>query len=332
MEFIVTDTNAVEKGYLVHKGIDIDIGVDNDFEIEVDINSYNPEIHQKGCSFFCPGTEYGGIIRIFNPVTSQQVIKLGGSTWRGILNQKALEPPTGQDYRYLNGEANAVIRSIFSEMGISGLFVVPDVDSGYTFDNYQVPLQEMLLDVLQEALEPLGARIDIAYRQGNSGRDGYVEVKVVAITDYSSVAEYSQDGNVNVDIKDYSNGTNHLICLGKGELSQRTRVDLYAWPDGSIQKTQYYTGIDEIESYYDYSSAEDATALETYGRKRLKEEMNYTEMNVSVNSGQYLEIGDIVGGRERITGLKMKSPVVQKIIKVSGNGITKITPKVKGED
>ena len=168
--------------------------------------------------------------------------------------------------------------------------------------------------------------------RGNSGRDGYVEVKVVAITDYSSIAEYSQDGNVNVDITDYGNGTNHLICLGKGELAQRTRVDLYAWPDGSIQKTQYYTGIDEIESYYDYGSAEDAAVLETYGRKRLKEEMNYTEMSMSVNSGQYLEIGDIVGGRERITGLKMKSPVVQKIVKVSGNGITTISPKVKGED
>ena len=116
MEFVITDVNAVEKGYLAHKGIDIDIGVDNDFEIEVDINSYDPEIHQKGCSFFCPGTEYGGIIRIFNPVTSQQTIKLGGSTWRGMINQKALEPPTDQDYRYLNGEANAVIRSIFSEM------------------------------------------------------------------------------------------------------------------------------------------------------------------------------------------------------------------------
>lgn len=332
MEFLITDVNAVERGYLIHKGIDMDIGKDNDFEIEIDINSYDPEKHQKGCQFFCPGTEYGGVIRILNPDTSQQVLKLGGSTWRGMINQKAAEPPAGQDYLYLTGEANMVIRQLFTEVGISDFFVVPDEDSEIIFDNYQAPLQEMLLDVIQEALEDIGGRINITYVEGETGRDGYVEVKAVNITDYSADVEFSQDVNVDVDIKDNGNGTNHLICLGKGELSQRTRVDLYAWPDGSIQKTPYYTGIDEIESYYEYSSAEDVETLESYGRKRLKEEMNSVEMRTSVNSVLDLEIGDIAGGRDRITGLKMKSPVVQKIIKVAGNGITEITPKLKGED
>lgn len=332
MEFIITNNQGMEEAYLAHKGVDIDIGVDNDFEIEIGINSYDPVIHAENCRFFCPGTEYGGIIKNIGPVTSQNVIKLGGSTWRGKMNQKALNPPSGADYRYLDGEANAVIGALLVELGLSDIFVASSSNSGFAFNNYKVPLQTMFLDAIVEALEKIGGRIEISYEEGEANSSGYALVSAVPIIDYSDTIEYSQDSNVNVDITDYRSGTNHLICLGQGELSQRTRVDLYAWPDGSIQKIPCYTGMDEIEEYYDYSSAEDVTVLEEYGRKRLQERMNYVQAKMSVDNAEHLEIGDIVGARERITGMKTSSPVVQKIIQVDGNGITKITPKLKGED
>ena len=60
------------------------------------------------------------------------------------------------------------------------------------------------------------------------------------------------------------------MCLGKGELAQRTVIDLYADESGNVSKTQSMFGIDEVERAYDYSSAEDAD-LEQEGIKRLKE-------------------------------------------------------------
>ncbi|MCI6535117.1 MAG: hypothetical protein SOV77_09535 [Lachnospiraceae bacterium] len=332
MEFIITDNQGREEGYLLHDGIDIDIGFDNDFEIEIPLRHYDEKIHNENCRFFYPGTEYGGIIKIIEPVASMDILRLGGSVWRGMLEHVALEPKLGDDYRYLNGEANAQIGLLISELGLSDLFVASNEDSGMTFDKYRVPLQSMLQSSLVTALETLGGRLDISYQEGESNGIGYVLVSAVPVVDYSESVEFSQDGNVNVDLMNYKNGVNHLICLGKGELSARTRVDLYAWPDGSIQKTPYYTGIDKIDDYYEYSSAEDATVLEEYGRKRLQEEMNYMEMNESVGSIEYLEIGDIVSGRERFTGMKIKSPVVQKIVQVDGRGVTKVMPKLKGED
>lgn len=331
MEFIITDKQGSEEGYLIYKGIDIDVGGENDFEIDIDINSYDEKIHGYGCMFFKSGTEYGGIIRNHNPVTKDQVVKLGGSTWRGILNQKALEPLPGQNYRILNGEANTVIAGLISEFGLADLFSVSTNDSGFSFDNYQCKLQRMFVDEVSDALNEMGARLDISYIKGPPNGIGYVLLEVTAITDYTDSEAFSQDSNTNVDVMDYRDGVNHLICLGKGELSARTRVDLYAWPDGSIKKERYYTGLDQHDEYYEYSSAEDVATLESYGRKRLLDEMNYQQLKVSVENAEYLKLADIIPGRDWITGISAKVPVVQIIVQVDSNGKTKITPKLKGE-
>ena len=43
-----------------------------------------------------------------------------------------------------------------------------------------------------------------------------------------------------------------------------------------------------------------------------------------------LEIGDIVGGREYVTGMELRQPVIQKIFKKDSDGIS-IQYKLKGE-
>ena len=141
----------------------------------------------------------------------------------------------------------------------------------------------------------------------------------------------SEDGNVKLNILDYQNGVNHLICYGKGELQERQRVDLYAWPDGSIRKEQYYTGIDLIEQYYENTSAETVQELEEDAREKMLELINYKQLRISV-SDMDLELGDIVGGRERVTGIYMTAPVVRKIVSVTGTGRTSSEYKLKGED
>ena len=130
---------------------------------------------------------------------------------------------------------------------------------------------------------------------------------------------------------DYRNGTNHLICLGTGELTARKQVDLYAWPDGSIRKEPYYTGLDLIEEYYENTSADSLADLEEEGRKKLAEIMDYKELKISVIDTD-LELGDIVGGRERITGISMTAPVIRKDLTVDGKGWVTMEYKLKGEE
>ena len=189
----------------------------------------------------------------------------------------------------------------------------------------------MLLDAFTAALDAVGARLDIKYKLGEPNGKGYVLLEVKPVVDHSETIEISEDGNVKLDILDYQNGVNHLICYGKGELSARQRVDLYAWPDGSVQKTAYYTGMDLIEQYYEDTSAETVQELEESGREKFPDLMNYKQLKISV-SDMDLELGDIVGGRERITGIYMTSPVVRKIVSVTGKGRVSIDYKLKGEN
>ncbi len=328
MDFIITDKYGQDKGYVEHCGADFNVGQDNDFEIKIQSRLFQDDRHRKNCRVFAENTEYGGLIRNINPVTEDHIVKLTGPTWRGILNQRAINPASNT-YITLQGEANAVLSQYITSLGLSEIYTASSSNSGIML-NYQVPLQSMLLDAFSAALGAVGARLDIKYKLGEPNGKGYVLLEAKPIVDRSETIEISEDGNVKLDILDYQNGINHLICYGKGELAARQKVDLYAWPDGSIQKTAYYTGIDLIEQYYEDTSAETVQELEESGREKFIDLMNYKQLKISV-SDMDLELGDIVGGRERITGIYMTSPVVRKIVSVTGKGRVSIDYKLKGE-
>lgn len=104
MDFTLTDVYGQEKGSLEHCGVNMVLGTDNDFQITIQNSLYDKERHGKNCRFFCPDTEYGGLIRNTNPITSDKTVKLTGMTWRGLLNQRAINPAknawSGMDYGY----------------------------------------------------------------------------------------------------------------------------------------------------------------------------------------------------------------------------------------
>lgn len=329
MDFITTDIYGNENGYLRHCGIDIEVGNENNFEIQVQNKYFDKTRHWYKCRIYSPGTEYGGIVRAVNPVTEEGIIKLKGPTWRGLLNKKALYPEKNDYYR-LSGEANTLLRELIAKRGLKELFSVSSENSGILI-NYTVPLQTLLLDGFQKAIEQQNARLEIKYSSGETNDRGYVILSVKKIEDYSETIEISEDGNVKLNILDYQDGVNHLIGLGKGELAARQRVDLYAWPDGSIRKQQHFTGIELNEEYYENTNAESLAELEEEAREKFEELKNYKQLKISV-SGMDLELGDIVGGRERITGITMKSPVVRKILTITGKGRETIQYKLKGDN
>ena len=122
-----------------------------------------------------------------------------------------------------------------------------------------------------------------------------------------------------------------MICLGKGELQDRQVIDLYVQEDGSIGSEQYYTGIQEIaETYEDTSSETDE--LEEKGMEKLLELMNSTSFSMDVETlNMDVAIGDIIGGRDYLTGLYAKKPITKKIYRVEG-GKTSLEYGIEGDD
>lgn len=329
LEFTIARKNGEELGFLDQSvAIDMDLGDTDDFEIRLPQEEWTKEWYWYGNRIFVPGTEYGGILNSLEVMTKTQEIVWCGTTWRGLLKQKVIEPPEGKDHLTVSGDLNDILRELIKDR-FDGLFFVPEEKAGITVTGWQIDRYVTLYDAVDKMLSAQGYRLQISYVEPENLDYGYVSVRAVQVKDYSETLEYSQDGEVQFTIKDYRGGVNHLICAGKGQNEERIILHLYVQKDGSVGKTPYYTGLEENEAVYEFSSA-DKEKLEEDGTKRLKELQNYKSIDVNVE-GIDLEIGDIVGGYEEITGTRLQKPIVRKIIKTK-NGKTTTEYKVKGDD
>ena len=262
--------------------------------------------------------------------TEQDTISLYGRTWRGKLDKKVIRPPAGQDYRKVSGELNSVLNTLITEQ-FNDYFVVSQADTGVTVTNYQFERYCTLLDGITKMLKSVRHKLHIEYIQQERGQPGYVELSAVPIVDYSERIELSQDSRLNFVFDEVKNGVNHLICLGKGELQDRQVIDLYVGQSGSIGTTQYYTGVQEVAEVYENTSAE-TEELEEKGREKLQEIMNSTSFSMDVEAlDMEVEIGDIIGGRDYVTGMYAAKPIAKKIYKVSG-GSASLKYEIEGDD
>ena len=313
-QLILADQNLRDICPVMDAGIDIAIGEENNYEIKVRRDKWRPK-YTFGNAFYIKETEYGGIIGEVNTNTAEDTISLLGMTWRGMLDKKIIRPPAGQDYKKVSGELNKVLNDLVMEY-FDDYFVVVQIDTGVSVTNYQFDRYCTLLAGINKMLKSVGYRLQIRYIQQERGQPGYVELSSVPIVDYSEQIELSQDSQLNFTFRNCRNGVNHLICLGKGELQERQVIDLYVQADGSIGSEPYYTGIQEIaETYEDTSSETDE--LEEKGREKLQELMNSTSFSMDVETlNMDVAIGDIIGGREYLTGLYAKKPIAKKKYKV----------------
>lgn len=329
MDLIITDTKGREQGYLNCISVDIENGDKNDFQIVLNRKNYNETIHSPGCRIFSPNTEWGGIINTIHP--SGDLLYLNGPTWRGRLDKSIVEPDEGEDYLILNGELNSVIGQVIERQGLKGLFRAIYVSSGDKVTNYQFPRYCSALEGIISMLRSVGRKPVFRYIQGSANTIGYVEINAVKIIDRSEKVEIGNDMQMKYDIKVNHGVPNHMICLGSGELEERLVVHLYMNQYGQIVDQPYYTGLDKIDTVYNYSGQTDVDKLREDGIKK------FNEVTQKVTSKAYMHtndlnvnIGDIVSGRERITGIKVRVPVVRKIYKRTGTKET-YDYKLQGE-
>ena len=320
MDFIITDSERRELGFIDRaSSLDIDIGVTNDFELIIKLDDYSASMYSPKNFIICPNTEYGGILDDPEVVTSEKAVYFYGDTFRGLLYKKCIEPPKGQDYKIISGELNKCISQLVNEH-FNDMFTVSEENTGVNLTNYKFNRYVTLGDGIDSMLASVGYRLDINIVLGD---EFAVQLSAKPVTDYSDNIEFSQDGNIQFDIKKVTNRYDYMICLGKGELKDRTIIYLYQNAKGKISKVSSIPKGDDVRVYiYDNNNSENEETLIADATKKFAEINKCDSQKLTVNDNVNLELGDIVGGRDYITGLTIAQPVTDKIVKYEKNKLS----------
>ena len=318
MDLIYTNAKKADLGVLRTHAFDLSYGAEeNDFELTIGTDE---AVLEFGAMVYVEGTEYGGIVDGLKASTNGETITYMGRTWHGIINSKVIQPNSGEDYLVVSGDANEVLSSLVSRLGLSGLFVAAEGLSGVSIKGYQFHRYCKGYDGIRAMLDKSGAKLKIEWVNRS------VQLSAVPIADYT---ESPIDGDIaTLSVEQHQKKVNHLICLGKGDLAAREVIHLYADQFGRIGDVQYYTGLDEIADTYDNSNSDD---LRSDGIEKLTELRNTDMAEIALPEAEGLsyDIGDIVGATEYQSGVKVTEKVTQKIVKIN-NGVVSTEYKTGG--
>ena len=316
-DIILFDKDFAEIG-IVSLDIDAECGTEgsNDFEIKTDsIQEYEPY------GLYLEGSEIGGVLEYEKSQTGTPVQTLKGCMWRGLLTQKIIEPPTGEDYMIVSGDANEILADMLSDV-LGGFFYVPE-DETVTISNYQFPLYCTMLEGLEGMLEAYDYRLSIHADKVGSR----VVVTCEAVPSVTVSGVFNEDNGIPMIFESDNMGVNHLLCAGSGQLQQRTKINLYCDVNGNISTTQSIFGFNERMAFFDDSGSESADDLMKNGIKRLKEIRNSRTLKMNAPELD-LEVGDKVKGTFP-DGTVVIQPVITKIYKIE-HGLLNTEIKIKG--
>lgn len=318
LEYIYTDSNYNELGYLTHFDADIEIGKydvsKNDFELTLSLEDRDP-LFTVGSLFYKENTEIGGVILRLKINTSDNTITMIGTTFRGLLEKEFVQPPNGNAYLNLNAEANTCINTLIGDR-FDSLFTVDNVGASNINVKYNVR-DINLLQALEKSLGASNARLCIRHQV-----DGKIHLYAEKINDLSDTLQYDNDYQIDMIVKTESKPYNHILCLGKGELLNRLRVNLYLQDDGSwSESNQVYTGLERKTYKHEDVNVESRDELTKNAIEKVAEANESDTLEISFDADN-AELFDIVGAKENITGISFKEPITQKIIKISDGDIS----------
>lgn len=223
-------------------------------------------------------------------------------------------------YLIISGDANDCIRFILSRIGLSSLLCAFEEAAGVDIQEYQFHRFTDAYSGLTKMLASAGQKLHTEVH------DGQVVLSAESIVDYTADEEFDSDLVDFVAIKKF-NAVNHLICLGAGELENRTVIHLYADTEGNISQTQTQEGLDEVVAVCEDTSAE-AEELIQKGTEELLKLWEQDKLKVDFgDSTDSYDVGDIVGAFDNITGISVAAVITKKIVTIK-NGQVNISYKV----
>lgn len=311
MDLIYMNSSMQDIGVIKAYNFDLAFGSDeNNFELKVGVNDHCCD---AGYYVYIEGTEYGGIIDAVTSDTAAEEVTYTGRTWHGILNSKVLCPDSGQDYLTLSGNANTVLSTLISRMGLTSIFAASSDTSALTISSYKMERYITGYDGIKKMLKAVNGKLVMSYNGTK------VILSAVPIVDYTTDGVFDSD-ILSFTAKKTSKKVNHLICLGKGELKDRTVIHLYADTSGNISQTQTQTGLDEYTAVYDNSNAENIEKLREAGSEQLAALQKQDDLSVSLSEGEdVFDVGDIVGAVDNVTGIAISVPISKKIISIQND-------------
>lgn len=295
---------------------------ENDFTIEV------PEMYcrdvggsmiAEGDYLLFPETEWGGVVDgvEYDNTGNYPKLTYTGRTWHGMLSRKVVRPDAGQDYYTVSGDVRSVLSQVIQRVGLSGVMeaVVGDqaTVSSYSFDRYTDAYTGLC-----KMLRAVGMRL--AVRKGM----GKCQLSAVMARDVSR----GVDDNFLRFSMEKSRPVNHLVCLGKGEMSERVVVDLYMDGSGAVSQAQTFTGADEIAEVYD-SNNEDAAGLVEKGTERLQDYyVDASTIDAEIPDEVQAHVGDRVTGRSVTVPISVTADVSTITVKAKYGNDPEVSYKV----
>lgn len=308
MDLIYANENKEDLGVMCDHTLDLAFGEDeNDMECKIPESGH---CCKAGYFLYYEHTEYGGIIDKISVDTGKGEITYKGRTWHGILNSKVIEPDIGEDYLVVSGEGNEVLSNLIDRMGLAALFTASKEESGIMIHNYKMNRYIKGYDGIRKMLKEAGAKLHIIFI------NGFVELSARPLIDYSQDEQFDRD-MIDFKIESNYNPINHVVCLGAGNLAEREVIHVYADENGNISDTKIFEGVHEYMDIYDYPSVESSEELRKGGVDIIRTSWNSHEVKFDFNSDDdSYDIGDIVGAKDRLTGIEAHADITKKIVKI----------------
>ena len=268
MDLIYTNANKEDQGVLFDYEFDLAFGADeNNFECTIQAEKHCME---AGSFLYIEGTEYGGIVDSIKVDTEHKTVTYIGRTWHGILEGYVIEPESGYDYHVVKGEGNAVLAGLIEYLGLSDIFTASAEESGIDIAEYSfryVDAYSGICKMLAEFSGKLKLKHDV----------DKVILYTVPLNDYSQDEEFDSS-QVDFNVKKNFRPTNHLVCLGSGNLKERHVIHLFTDENGGIQP--YKTKDIPIEDA-DYILDKSKKLL--FGLDEVSEILNYPNAQTKEN-------------------------------------------------
>lgn len=291
---------------------------DNDWMIELPEKVWKNLPIEKGHYLYIPGTEWGGPAERISHIGKDGTVRVYGACWRGLLARKVISPPPGQTHLVISStEANSAAASLLGDWN-SSLFSVSENDSGLTCS------ASIRYRTLEEAIYMLlGSQgtLDISFS------DGTAALECLPVRDLSDSVELSGDYDAVLTSESSSRIYNHIIALGRGEMLDRTVLELWLLPDGSVTSDPGAEGVPspgELSTIlYDYPAVESEDELRSAAAKKLKSSGGSDSLGLELKTYDgSLRLGDIVSVRDALTGMSSSLSVTGIELKITSDGLT----------